>query len=163
MEHKLYLGNTGRFLFVIIVSLVVFGCSTFTKDQEPPKEPAVKTKKTTAVYYDFEDILVPKELKIVDEGTVVVSTPGYTSGLMTLKGRVEKISLFNFFNMNMLKDNWNIVSQIKSSKSTILIFQKSSRWAVITIREKRLNTYVEIGVAPTMSKAGTGAGTSIFD
>ena len=96
--------------------------------------------------------MLPKELTVVEDATVVVSTPGYTSGIITLKGRVEKASLYNFFSNNMLKDNWNIVSQIKSPGSTILIFQKTSRWAVITIRDKDFYTYVEVGVAPTLGK-----------
>ncbi len=109
-------------------------------------------KKPTAVYYDFDDILIPKELKIVDASTVLVSTPGFTSGIMTLKGRVEKNSLTRFFINNMQKDNWNEVSQIKSPASTIMIFRKPSKWAVITIKDKDFYTYVEIGVSPDIEK-----------
>ena len=87
---------------------------------------------------------------MVENATFVVSTPGYTSGIITLKGRVEKDSLVNFFTNNMAKDNWSMLSNIKSPGPTIMIFQKASRWAVITIREKDFNTYVEVGVAPTM-------------
>ncbi len=109
-------------------------------------------KQPTAVYYDFDDILIPKQLEIVDNSTVLVSTPGYTSGIMTFRGRVEKRSLTNFFVNNMQKDNWSRVSQIKSPASTIMIFRKPSKWAVITIRDKGYYTYVEIGVSPTIDK-----------
>ncbi len=109
-------------------------------------------KEPTAVYYDFDDILIPKQLEIVNNSTVLVSTPGYTSGIMTFKGRVEKRSLTAFFVNNMQKDNWNRVSQIKSPASTIMIFRKPSKWAVITIRDRGYYTYVEIGVSPTIDK-----------
>ncbi len=123
----------------------------------------LSAKETTAIYYEFEDVLVPKDMKIVEDSTVVVSTPGYTSGILTLKGRVKKSSLFHFFNNNMLKDNWNMVSHIKSPASFILIFKKKGRWAVITIREKLYYTYVEIGVAPTTSSNTAAPGSNLFD
>ncbi len=147
----------------IILLLVSFisGCAGFEpfgtseNQQEPVEASGVKSRKTTAVYYDFEDVLIPMELSIVKEKTVVVTTPGYTSGIITLKGRVERRSLFNFFNNNMQKDNWNVVSQIKSPGTTIMVFQKTSRTAVITIRDEQIYTYVEVGVAPTVT-ADTG-------
>jgi hypothetical protein len=74
----------------------------------------------------------------------------------TLKGRVDSSSLFNFFSNNMIKDNWSVVSKIKSPGTTIMVFEKTSRCAVITIRDAQVYTYVEIGVAPTMGNTGTG-------
>lgn len=142
-----------KLLIIIVLTVFVTGCTSWfnaqTSEDSAPVQPT--TSETTAVYYDFEDVLIPKELKIVDDQTVVVSTPGFTSGIITLKGRVEKNSLFNFFSNNMQKDNWSIVSQIKSPGTTIMVFQKTSRCAVITIRDEQINTYVEIGVAPTVS------------
>ena len=78
--------------------------------------------------------------------------------MITLKGRIERRSLFNFFSNNMQKDNWNILSQIKSPGTTIMVFQKAARISVITIRSEQYNTYVEVGVAPSVeeSEAGTG-------
>ena len=136
---------------ILFLMVSVSGCmSTLGSKKGETQADKIKERKTTAVYYDFEDILIPKDLKIVEDATVVVKTPGYTSGLLTLKGRVEKISLFNFFANNMIKDNWTMVSQIKSPVSIIMVFKKSSRWAVITIREQSIYTYVEAGVAPTL-------------
>ena len=133
--------------------------STAAANQVTEHDTIVK-KKPTAVYYDFDDILIPKELKIVNNSTVLVSTPGYTSGIMTLRGRVEKRSLTAFFVNNMEKDNWNRVSQIKSPASTIMIFRKPAKWAVITIRDKDFYTYVEIGVSPTIDNNANESSTS---
>lgn len=146
---------------LVVVLLVMFflaGCQGNFLSSKPAEsqsaqgaDPA-KSKKTTAVYYDFEDVLIPMELKVVKNRTVVVSTPGFTSGIITLKGNVERRSLFNFFNNNMQKDNWEVVSQIKSPGTTIMVFQKTSRTSVITIRDEQFSTYVEVGVAPTVSQ-----------
>ncbi len=113
---------------------------------------STESSQPKAVYYDFDDILCPTELALVEKSTFIVTSNGYTSGILTLRGRIEKNSLVNFYTVNMLKDNWNSVSQIKSPVSSILVFQKSSRWAVITMREKEFYTYVEVGVAPTLSQ-----------
>ena len=138
---------------VLVLAFFISGCSMLGSSPKSEGEQAVdtqsKSRKTTAVYYDFEDVLIPMELSIVNDRTVVVSTPGFTSGIITLKGRVERRSLFNFFNNNMQKDNWNIVSQIKSPGTTIMVFQKTARTAVITIRDEQIYTYVEVGVAST--------------
>lgn len=154
--------NLKFFLNIMVVgvlALSVLGCSVFENfsksEDDQSSGTKAKSRKTTAVYYDFEDILIPMELSVVNDRTVVVSTPGFTSGILTLKGRVERRSLFNFFSNNMQKDNWTVLSQIKSPGTTIMVFQKSSRTAVITIRDEQIYTYVEVGVAPTVT-GGTG-------
>ncbi|MBI9088282.1 MAG: hypothetical protein JEZ12_03615 [Desulfobacterium sp.] len=152
--------------FALLIALSISGCANMNLGQskKPTEATVTKARQTTAVYYDFEDVLVPKELAVVDEATFVVSTPGYTSGIITLKGRIEKRSLVNFFTNNMAKDNWSMLSNIKSPGASIMVFQKASRWAVITIRDKDFNTYVEVGVAPTLEQTlEKNAGTQETD
>ncbi|NOX33893.1 MAG: hypothetical protein GXP56_09175 [Deltaproteobacteria bacterium] len=154
-------------LAIVLLAFFVSGClgDTFLKNPEQGQTSGIqsKSRKTTAVYYDFEDILIPMELKVVKDRTVVISTPGFTSGIITLKGRVERRSLFNFFSNNMQKDNWNVISQIKSPGTTIMVFQKTSRTAVITIRDEQLYTYVEVGVAPTVAGETGLSGSSLLE
>ncbi|MBW1822721.1 MAG: hypothetical protein JRI92_13440 [Deltaproteobacteria bacterium] len=71
-----------------------------------------------------------------------------------LKGRVEIGSLISFFEKNMAKDNWRLISSFKSSR-TIMLFQKQNRWCVINITES-MSTRIEIWVAPTMSEPVEG-------
>ena len=52
--------------------------------------------------------------------------------------------------MNMEEDNWEILSRIKAPEAIIMVFQKATRCAVITIREEQIYTYFEIGIAPTL-------------
>jgi len=161
---------TRSFAKMIVIAALIFfisGClgGKFSKkyEEEQPSDVAPKSRKVTAVYYDFEDILVPKELSIVKNRTVVISTPGFTSGILTLKGRIERRSLFNFFNNNMQKDNWNILSQIKSPGTAIMVFQKASRTAVIAIRDEQIYTYVEVGVAPKVTGDESLSGPSLIE
>jgi hypothetical protein len=151
---KFYFVLTGIFLLVFSLSGCV-GINNSRKATAKPEAASVQTQKAsepTAVYYDFEDILVPKELSIVNTKTMVISTPEFASGVLTLQGRVEKNSLFTFFMNNMMKDNWTIESSIKSPGVTILVFKKATRCAVITFQDTQFNnTSVQIGVAPVIS------------
>ncbi|MCD4718359.1 MAG: hypothetical protein K8S13_00665 [Desulfobacula sp.] len=154
MKVRCNIKSIVNIVIVVLLAFFISGCFGDTFSKNPEGESSAdqpKSRKTTAVYYDFEDVLIPMELKIVKDRTVVILTPGFTSGILTLKGRVERRSLFNFFSNNMQKDNWNVISQIKSPGTTIMVFQKISRTAVITIRDEQLYTYVEIGVAPTVT------------
>ena len=108
------------------------------------------------LYYDFGDVLVPSELEVNKDGSFVFRTPGFSAGVLSLKGRVEINSLIDFFDNNMAKDNWRLVSSFKSRR-TIMLFHKENRWCVINITEKDFYTYVEIWVSPTTSEE-EGAG-----
>jgi hypothetical protein len=135
------------------LGFVLHGCVGLNNraQNQSALEIAQKTTETTAIYYDFDDILVPRELSIVEKKTMVVSTPEFVSGVLTLQGRVEKNSLFSFFINNMMKDNWTIESSIKSPGVTIMVFNKASRCAVITLQTDTFNnTIVQIGVAPIL-------------
>ncbi|MCP3940824.1 MAG: hypothetical protein GY710_05000 [Desulfobacteraceae bacterium] len=152
-KHPMLVVKLGVFF---LLTMSISGCWADLGSGTPSNSGSMadSSKQITAVYHDFEDVLVPKELTLMKDKTVVVSTPGFKSGILALKGRVDSTSLFNFFSNNMLKDNWNVVSKIKSSGTTIMVFAKTSRCAVITIRDSQVYTYVEIGVAPTMGNTG---------
>lgn len=152
---------------VLMIAFFISGCFG-GKASNPPENgmaqvESTKAKNATAVYLDFEDVLIPLELSVVADRSVIVSTPGFTSGILNLKGRVERRSLFNFFNTNMQKDNWNVISQIKSPGTTIMVFQKPTRTAVITIRDEAMYTYVEVGVAPNLNTPATLTEESLIE
>jgi len=150
-----------HWLLAILGSGLVFAAVVFVSGCGLPKGPPAPEQarppqpeagnKPVAVYHDFEDVLVPKELAIVKDRTLIVLTPGFRSGILTLKGRVDSSSLYNFFSMSMEKDNWDVISSFKAPDTTIMVFQKATRCAVVSIREKQIYTYVEISVAPTLN------------
>ncbi|MDM8539497.1 hypothetical protein QUF75_19565 [Desulfococcaceae bacterium HSG7] len=107
-------------------------------------------KGNTPLYYDFGDILLPSELKIDKKETYIIEGPGFLTGILKLKGKVERTSLIIFFRNNMAKDNWKSISSFKTPNKAILLFQKKMRWCIINITETQYSTYVEVGVAPSI-------------
>jgi len=131
----------------------VTGCGTQLKRKRSGETTAAAGP--MPVYYDFDDVLVPKEMKIRNKDSFVYLASGMTAGLLTLKGRVNTNSLITFFENNMAKDNWAKISSFKSDRS-ILLFRKTNRSCVILITEKGWNTHVEIWVSPVTATAGSG-------
>ena len=152
----------GRTVWVClgVVSALLFlfsGCAgtTTKKATSTPKETTSNDKGASPLYYDFGDVLLPAELKVVKKSSFVIRTSGFSAGVVSLKGRVDGSSLITFFGNNMAKDNWTEVASFKSPRS-MMLFQKANRWCVIDITEKDFNTYVEIWVAPTINEAESG-------
>ncbi len=133
------------------------GCETMgaSKSESPDQGAAQPTN----LYRDFKDILLPGELKVDDKRTYIVQGPGLTTGILTLKGYVERDSLIDFFKSAMVRDNWTELASFKSpskATSSILVFQKADRTAIINIHEEAFSTYVEIAVAPMAPGTSSG-------
>ena len=132
------------------------GCSSLTKKNNQATAPSAKSDSgVPARYYDFGDVLVPKELKVDKKSSFIYQTEGFSAGVLVLKGRIETSSLISFFENNMTKDKWHMISSFKSER-TMLLFQKAHRWCVMAITDESFYTYVEIWVAPTTEGIQTG-------
>jgi hypothetical protein len=150
-----------RLYLAILISMItivfsVSGCSSLSKKDNKATAPESKTGPAVAAqYYDFGDVLIPKQLKVQKKSSFVYHTSGFSAGVLVLKGRIEASSLISFFETNMANDNWNMISSFKSER-TMLLFQKAHRWCVMSITDEAINTYVEIWVAPTAKDSQTG-------
>lgn len=149
-----------RFMTFILIGAIAFfmtSCATTdsnTATGETSQAAIQKDQSQTPIYREFGDVLVPSEMDFVPDSSFVYSTSGLAAGVITLKGRVDMESLISFFQNNMIRDNWKMVSYFKSPKS-LLLFQKETRWSVININEDSFYTYAEIWVAPTAGNADT--------
>ena len=140
----------------IIVALILLGsaCSSTPKATDG-SEAREKNEKDAPLYYDFEDVLIPRDLKLNTKSSFVYQTSGLTAGVLVFTSKVERNSLIQFFENNMAKDNWQTVSSFKSPR-TLLLFQKANRWCVINITDNKWDTLVEIWAAPFSGRSGTG-------
>ena len=146
------------FAFMLTIIFAVGGCSSLTRKDNQATAPSSGEQASGGVparYYDFGDVLVPKELKVDKKSSFIYQTDGFSAGVLVLKGRIETSSLISFFENNMAKDNWKAISTFKSER-TMLLFQKANRWCVMNITDETFNTYVEIWVAPTAEDINAG-------
>ena len=118
------------------------GCSLFQREIEPADIARASS------YYNFEDIKVPKELKLDRGRSFVHDAAGFMAGTLYFSGNVEVNSLVAFFTDSMLKDGWRLKSSFRYPKM-VYLFEKKGKSCIIIIEEDFLNTRVEIWVAPT--------------
>ncbi|SDB16864.1 hypothetical protein SAMN05660653_00789 [Desulfonatronum thiosulfatophilum] len=107
----------------------------------------VTFKGSANYYYDFDDILVPRDMELQPRSSFVVETPGVKAGVLVFKGRVDPVSLTSFFTNNMLKDGWQMSSSFRYQRA-IMVFTKPDRDCIINIQDGRITTTMEIWIAP---------------
>ena len=129
-------------------------CSTTPKTTDG-SQAREKNDKDAPLYYDFGDVLVPRELKLDTKSSFVYRTTGLTAGVLVFKSRADLTSLVAFFENNMSKDNWQAIGIFKSPR-TLLLYRKENRWCVINVTDGQFSSQVEIWVAPFSDISGAG-------
>ncbi|MFA9498826.1 MAG: hypothetical protein ACERKP_09760 [Deltaproteobacteria bacterium] len=154
MKEKMRSRTAVYYFGIMALLLLVAACSSTPKttDGSDAKE---KDDKSVPLYYDFGDVLIPRELELDVNSSFVYHTSGFTAGILAFKSKAELGSMVNFFENNMAKDNWQAVGTFRSPR-TLLLFQKENRWCVINITDNRWDTLVEIWVAPFSDISGSG-------
>lgn len=135
------------FMMIAALFLVLSGCESMhsgpdaAPDVSPP--PAASDSGASSTSLEFDDILVPSDLKPVNSERYFFENDKFKTGLLTLEGRVDMSSLTDFFLRNMAKDGWTNTTAFKAPTS-ILIFDKPTKSAMIKITESTWTTHVEI-------------------
>jgi hypothetical protein len=149
-------------LFVFFLGLIVMGCSSTVKRDEPPPAPAPAMASTppssppettfprsVGKYYFFDDVLVPSDLEYDQKKSFVYETPQFKAGaLFFTKWRLDTNSLFDFFLFHMERDGWKMVTSYRG-KESYLTFYKPDKGCTLRITESWLGKVnVEIRVGP---------------
>lgn len=129
------------------------GCSStrsyFSPSDDSAPEPAPAGATLDAAsghyYWEFDDILVPKELDHDDTNSFILDIPNVRAGVMFFDGRVDRLSLTDFFLKTMAERSWRIISAFKSVR-TVLVFEKENRYSIIRIIDETTTTPVQIWV-----------------
>lgn len=124
------------------IALLVAACAVFnpkatTVSQDGDRKPiAVAT---------FEDITVPPELTPDYKSSVLIQTARQRSGVLVYTGRISEEALVGYFRETMPAQGWNLLGSFQGNGST-LVFTKSEKLALVTVRENEFITRVEIKV-----------------
>jgi hypothetical protein len=108
---------------------------------------STQEEKQRASYGDYDEILIPTELKLDRKNSFVYGTTRSEVGFLIFKGRIEPSSLAGFFQNNRRKEGWKFLSTLKHREYRFT-FRKRDRVGVINITEKAFPTLGEIGVGP---------------
>ena len=149
-----------RYAVFAVALFALTGCNAMkakpASESAPSQQVYQEDYKDPNFYYDFDDILVPKELSPVSADMSVFDDETFKAGFRVFEGRVVNEDLINFFINNMAKDNWEKVAIYKSSKS-ILLYRKPTKRCTIQI-EDGFKTRVTIFAVEYKGAMGGGAG-----
>jgi len=141
-------------IFVVTLAMVSLlmlgGCESALLNRDGGDAPKRSTQPATqavGTYQEFDDVLIPNDMELDDKASFVFETPQFKTGIVTYEGRVEAVSLANFFEKELPKDNWRLRSKMKYNR-TIMVFEKPDRDCIINIIDDTFKTIVEIMVAP---------------
>lgn len=132
--------------FVIAVALLaMFGACTpkTTSTPESNYESGQQSYEDLNYYYEFDDILIPKELSFQSDESYTLDNRKFRAGIMKFTGRVEIPDLLNFFINNMAKDNWEKIAAVKG-KTSVLSFEKFNKSCVIQVEDSFARATVTI-------------------
>lgn len=135
---------------LVVLLFTLSACSakqTGSAVGDPGTRPQAQNSAGAGTYYDFNDIMIPRAMTLQPKQSFIFEGPQVKTGFLVFKGRVDAVSLSNFFVNNMAADGWHLSSSFRS-KRTILVFTKPGRDCIVNIVDGRFTTTLEIWVAP---------------
>jgi len=123
---------------VIMFLLMLFAACTTTGGKGAEADPAGGTQAAQQApdyYYDFDDILIPKEISYQNNDSYKLDNSKFRAAIMKFKGRVEVLELVQYFVNNMSKDNWKLLSNNKTGTLSVLSFEKYNKSCVIQVED----------------------------
>ena len=159
MDSKRWRNNVAGYLILAVMIMTLAACSSMNATSSGSGADSAAQTSSPTLYRDFDDILLPSEMKVDSKRTYIVQGSGMTTGILTVKGWVDRTSLMDFFKSAMAREKWQELASFKSPSadtSSIMVFQKAGRTAVISISEGWIYTYAEIAVAPSAKGISSG-------
>lgn len=144
-----------RTVLFILVLFIATGCAYFQSEPEretvyEPLEVPEEEERITHHYYDFDDIPIPKEMKINTDNSILFESQDIRAGMLSFSGRVNSESLFNYFLVSLPNEGWRLTSYIKYG-TYILTFDKPDKLCIVRIIEKAFTSELQIWISPKLS------------
>lgn len=140
-----------KYCCLLALMLLLQGCADMGISN--PFDKQSTTTSINDVYFDeFQDVPIPVDMSVVaDQSTISVTPDGTKVGLVTAKGRVDKLSLTTATIHSMGKHGWSLRGMVRGPR-TMQLYEKDSRYAVCYFYEDVLSqVLMEIWVVSTLS------------
>jgi hypothetical protein len=149
-------------MIIAALFLVSSGCESMhsgpdSSEGVSPPPASARAGSTSGSSLEFDDILIPSDLTPVNNERYFFENDKFKTGLMSFEGRVDMTSLADFFMRNMAKDGWTNTTAFKAP-TTVLIFDKPTKSAMIKISEGSWYTHVEVLVIELKSTQSSTSG-----
>jgi hypothetical protein len=137
---------------LLLAVLLAAGCQSGGARPSGAAVPQAKTQpavQPAGLYLDFEDVAVPVGLTLEKARSYVYQTAGLKAGVLSFSTNRPLSALAAFFEENMPRDNWTLVSTFRFGK-IIQYYQKNAKICLILIESRTdidLNR-VEVWVSP---------------
>jgi len=137
----------------------IWACAYLKPIDDPsgPQKVMPNRSNLTPVYHAFDDILVPKAMRINRSMTALTETQTVTAGVASFEGDLDPTELIRFFRSNMVTDNWTSLDHLIGQRS-LLQFEKHNRRCLLTITDRPGGHYtqLEIWVIPKNDTGPSG-------
>ncbi len=130
---------------ILLVALfLLWGCSTTTQKEGPRPT----TPKPFYTGTEFPDIVIPKDLSVDQNKSMIVRTKNYVGGVLVAKGRVKARSVEEFFKRQLAARGWDLVGSIYY-RNILLAFKRPNGFCMIYISDS-FNTEVQIWASESL-------------
>jgi hypothetical protein len=141
--------------------LLLYGCQNFGQTAE--EQDFVAGTPVLGTYLDFEDVQVPRGLKLDRKRSYVYQTESIKTGVLSFNTTRTAVEILADFEENMPRDNWVLVSNFKFHKN-ILLYNKATKNCLIIVepRPNRSWVKVEIWLSPVRAEQEQDSGLTRF-
>lgn len=114
-------------LIILLVSILPiaacqgFGSSAVMEEEQPPE---------IGQYLEFKDVQIPAGLKLDNKSSFVYESNNVRAGVLGLTGKLPLVDVLDFFETNMPRDGWSLLSSFKYQKN-ILMYTKADKVCLV--------------------------------
>ena len=111
----------GKYLCLILAAAAMFSlCSCQLMGDGEVKENDTFTPPPNGRYLDFRDVRIPNGMYLDRDGSFVYESDTVKAGMLNIYGRNSMMDTLQFFETNMPRDGWKMLSTFKYQKSILL-------------------------------------------
>lgn len=134
-------------IFMMVLSFAFTFQSCKLMEQNIKKEPAV-VKKAEITKFQFEDLPIPNNFKIINDDSFVYETNNYRTGIIKYRGEDSFKNVSNFFKSELPNYSWELINSIEYKYVSQLIFEKPGWITVIYIEQDGSNVLITLAIGP---------------
>jgi hypothetical protein len=137
-----------KIIVLAMLCAFVFLLPSCTLMQENVKKEPPIEKKINLAKFQFEDLPIPNNFKIINEDSFVYETDDYRTGIIKYRGHDNFKNVSNFFKGELPKYSWELKNSIEYQNVAQLIFEKPNWIAVTYIEQDGSEVIITLTIGP---------------